>query len=172
MQHQEILAKLTQARQAQAHALQRFARAQERLAQLEARQQALSAQAHASTMPDPDQAPLPPSTPFPEPIATPLPDQTSEADAANQHPAFLPENGELELLSGFTPEPSIDGEPTQRLAPVQSPEPPINGTSSRPFVPAPPHTPGAQAHTAGPHEIGAAEAVPDKELTHQAEEQP
>lgn len=40
MQNRELLAKLTQARLAQAQALRRFAHAQERLAQIEARCQA------------------------------------------------------------------------------------------------------------------------------------
>lgn len=90
MQNQEFLAKLTVARQAQTLALQRFAHAQERLAQLEARQQALHARLHASA-------------PVPDPLES------------NPNLAFLPENGDLEALEHFVPLPQTDHEITERI---------------------------------------------------------
>ncbi|MGH2509085.1 MAG: hypothetical protein ACRDHZ_17035 [Ktedonobacteraceae bacterium] len=86
MQNQELLAKLAQARQAQALAWRRFTLAQERLAQLETRQQALRAR-----------------LPTPE-YAEDSPKRT-----------FLPENGELELQASFTPLPQTDQEITERI---------------------------------------------------------
>ncbi len=93
MQNQELLAKLTQARQAQARALQRFAQAQQRLAQLEARQRAL----HAST-----------------PYADQAASRSSTNDEAS-HAHFLPESGELELLADFAFQPQTDQEKTERI---------------------------------------------------------
>lgn len=88
MQNQESLAKLTQARQAQTLALQRFAQAQARLAQLEARQQALR---------------------------TRLDQPSSEQEANSPNGAFLPTSGELELHKHFTPTPQTDQEKTEQI---------------------------------------------------------
>lgn len=87
MQNQDILARLKQARQAQTLALQRFTRAQERLAQLVARQQALCARLHP-----------------------PLEHAEERLD-----PAFLPENGELELQESFVSSAQTDEEQTERI---------------------------------------------------------
>lgn len=90
MQNQDILARLKQARQAQTLALQRFTRAQERLAQLAARQQALCVRLH------------PPTPPL-------------EHAEESLDPAFLPENGELELQESFVSSPPTDEEQTERI---------------------------------------------------------
>lgn len=90
MQNQEFLVKLLQARQAQKLALQRFAHAQERLALLEQRQQAICLRLHGST-------------------------STPEYDTSSPNMAFLPENGELELQTTFTPPPQTDQEQTERI---------------------------------------------------------
>lgn len=172
MQNQEILAELTRARQAQARALQRFAHARQRLAQLEARQQALNAYPPVST--PTDQASPLPSTPFPEQVLTPLPDQPGETDAESQHPTFLPESGELELRVDFTPATQIDDEQTERIAPAQTPAPQADNDQTERIAPTQPsvlpRTPVPRADVANSYEANAAENPPGEALTYQAEE--
>ena len=166
MQNQELFAKLALARQAQIRALRRFAHAQQRLTQLEQRQQALHTLLHASITPL-DQEHLP--------VSTPLPGQVPETESGSQNPAFLPESGELELLEDFAPAPQTDSEQTDRIAPQTSLAPQTDSEQTDRIIPlaslAPSQTPVPQTTTTTRQETGTTEATVWDALIRQAEEQ-